>query len=65
MKKSYVVSIMGTFSDEIVIYSDNEASARETALDKFENLFEVKTTNNTYNWDKLEITKVQKGALSD
>lgn len=63
--KSWVISISGTFRDQILVSASSEAEAREKAMGVWDESYFITdvTNNNEYEWDKLEITDASEGVL--
>ena len=62
----YTITVTSTFSDRIGVMADSEPEAREQALDLFEELYSIADqTEDRFEWDKVEITKVEKGSFLD
>jgi hypothetical protein len=62
----YTITITGSFTDRVGVMANNEAEAREQALDLFDSLYSVADqTEDKFEWDKVEIIKVDEGSFLD
>jgi formylmethanofuran dehydrogenase subunit E len=58
MKKSYTVTVQGTFQERVILQADSESEARELALDTLEEWYDVVSEDNIYDWKKVEVLEV-------
>ena len=58
MKKSYTVTVQGTFQERVILQADSEAEARELALDTLEEWYDVVSEDDIYEWKKVEVLEV-------
>ena len=58
MKKSYTVTVQGTFQERVILQADSEAEARELALDTLDEWYDVVSKDDIYDWKKVEVLEV-------